>query len=123
MSLLSYNEVMKEIKSLTVNQLKAMARRLYGSLLVKAVVDIEQARVVVDARMHVDEAAYLLENGSKPADLWGIKLDPDKFGQDDFIAFDSMVNLRPSQNNNSRGIEDETIRQKIRTIINRVIIP
>jgi len=114
---------MKEIKSISVNELKDLAKRMYGGLFVKAVIDIHQARVVVDAEMHVDEEAYLLENGSKQADLWGFNLYPDKFDQEDFIEFDSMINLRPSQNNNSRRIEDEAIQQRIREIINQVVTP
>ena len=112
---------MQEVKSITVKELKDMAERMYGGRLVKAVVDVSQERVVVDAEMHVDEEAYLLENGSRQGDLWGFNLYPDRFGQDDFIEFDSMVNLRPSQNNLSRGVEDETIRRSIVNIISRVV--
>ena len=96
---------------------------MYGGSFVKAVVDIEKRRVVVDAEMHVDEEAYLLENGSEQTDVWGINLYPDKYGKEDFIEFDSMVNIRPRQNNNSRQIEDETIQQKIKETINRVVTP
>lgn len=114
---------MKEITSISIKELKEMAVLMYGGTLVKAVVDIEQVRVVVDAEMHVDEEAYLLENGSKQTDLWGINLYPDKFGQEDFIEFDSMVNIRPRQNNNSREVEDEAIRIKIKEIIKQTVTP
>jgi uncharacterized protein DUF5674 len=114
---------MKEIESISIKELKEMANQMYSGTLVKAVVDIEQQRVVVDAEMHVDEEAYLLEHGSKQKDLWGINLYPDNYNQEDFIEFDSMVNIRPSQNNNSRGVENEEIQQKIKDIITRMVKP
>jgi hypothetical protein len=112
-----YNRPMKEAQNISLSELKDMAIKMYGGILVKAVIDIAQERVVVDAE------AYLLEGGSKQSDLWGINLYPDKFGNDDFIEFDSMVNIRPSQNNNSRDVEDTEIRQKIKRIIDRVVTP
>jgi len=32
-----------------------------------------------------------------------------------------MINLRPSQGNRSRGVEDAKIRSNIRTIVNKLI--
>jgi len=32
---------------------------------------------------------------------------------EDFIEFDSMINLRPSQNNRSRYVENENMRRDI----------
>ncbi len=97
-----------------------MAEKMYGTL-VKADVDIAQKRVLVDMDMHADGEAYLLDSGSKQDDLWGINLHPDKFGTDDFIEFDSMINIRPRQNNPSRDVLDEAVRQQIRTIIGEVV--
>lgn len=93
-----------------------MAEKMYGTL-VKADVDIVRNILVVDMEMHADGEAYLLENGSKQSDLWGINLHPDKFGTDEFIEFDSMINIRPRQSNPSRGVLDDGIREKIYGII------
>jgi hypothetical protein len=71
--------------------------------------------------MHADEEQMLLQNGSQQFDLWGINLYPDKFGAEDFIQFDSMINLRPSQNNLSRGVDDKKIQEIIRQIVNKLI--
>lgn len=111
---------MKQIDSITIVQLDKMAKSMYGSF-VKGVVDIDKGLLVVDADMHVDEEQYLLENGSQQTSLWGINLHPDKFGTDNFIEFDSMVNIRPRQNNMSRGIDSEDVRTKIRSVINRIV--
>ncbi|MBI3624478.1 hypothetical protein HY218_02475 [Candidatus Saccharibacteria bacterium] len=93
-----------------------MAQKMYGNL-VKAVVDLKKNSLVVDGEMHADEEHYLLENGSKQQNLWGINLYPGKFGSDAFVEFDSMINIRPRQQNMSRDIEDETIRKQVLAVI------
>ncbi len=105
----------------TIKELKQMSEKMFGDL-VKAVVDIEKDIIVVDAPLHVDEEQLLLENGSEQKDLWGINLYPDFFGKEDFIEFDSMINLRPWQNNRSRGVEDNKIQEKIREVVNKFVI-
>ena len=111
---------MKQVKSIALKELEAMAERMYGTL-VKAVVDIEDKHVVVDAEMHVDEEQFLLEQGSKQSNLWGLNLYPSKYGTDEFIEYDSMINIRPSAKNLSRYIEDEATRNKIADIISGVV--
>jgi hypothetical protein len=109
---------MKKVETITIAELTEMAQNMYGSL-VKGVIDIDRDRLVLDAEMHADEEQFLLQDGSKQSDLWGINLYPDKFGTQDFIEFDSMINIRPRQNNMSRGIEDEAIRSKIIALISK----
>lgn len=113
---------MKQVsKSITKVELQQMAEKMYGSL-VKAVVDVEQKILVVDAEMHVDEEHYLLENGSQQKNLWGINLYPANYNKDDFIEFDSMINIRPSAKNFHRGIESQAIRDKIIQIVEGKVI-
>ena len=100
----------------SVAELSSMADKMYGNL-VKAVVDLEKESLVVDAEMHADEEAFLLEDGSSQQNLWGINLYPEKFGTDDFVEFDSMINIRPSQNNMSRNVEDINIQKRIIDLI------
>lgn len=107
-------------KPISKQELKKITIILSGGL-VKAVVDIEKEIMVIDAAMHADEEMFLLEQGSNQDDLWGINLYPDLSGED-FIEFDSMINLRPRLNNFSRGIDSEKIRNKITTIVNQLII-
>jgi len=90
--------------------------------LVKAVVDIEKEVMVVDSELHADQEEYLLEQGSKQGNLWGINIYPEQVGNDSWLEFDSMINLRPSQNNRSRGVEDEIIRAKIITIVEKLVL-
>ena len=84
--------------------------------MVKAVVDVDREILAIDAELHSDLEALLLEDGSKQRNLWGINFYPDMQG-DDFIEFDSMINMRPSQNNKSRGVESEEMRKKISAVV------
>jgi hypothetical protein len=106
-------------ESIGLSELDQMAEKMFGSL-VKAVVDVEEEVMVVDAEMHSDEEEFLLQHGSKQKNLWGINLYPNKFGED-FIEFDSMINLRPSQNNRSRSVDDIKIREKIISIVEKLV--
>ena len=116
-----YNENMRLIEeNITVEELKVMASGMFGNL-VKAVVDVEKGLLVVDAELHSDEEAYLLEKGSKQENLWGINIYP-QLPKEERIEFDSMINLRPSFGHNSRGVEDEEIRKKILDIVNAKIV-
>ena len=112
-------KLIEKENEITVSELQEMARKMFGNL-VKAVVDVEQGVMIIDADLHSDEEAQLIERGSKQKNLWGINFYPELTG-DDFVEFDSMVNLRPSQDNRSRGVEDEKIRQKIMKIVDKLV--
>lgn len=105
--------------TISKDELKKMSESFSGGL-VKAVVDIKKEVMVVDAPMHADEEKELLDRGSHQDDLWGINLYPD-LSSDDFIEFDSMINVRPRLNNFSRGIEDENLRKKIFSIVSKLV--
>ncbi|MGD0284598.1 MAG: DUF5674 family protein [Candidatus Saccharimonadales bacterium] len=107
---------MKQVDTISISELAEMSKAMYGDL-VKAVVDINLGILVVDAEMHADEEEYLLENGSKQNSLWGINLYPAKFGTDEFIEFDSMINIRPRQNNRSRGVDNDEVKQQIIAVV------
>jgi len=106
-------------EAISLAQLREMAVRRFGEM-VKAVVDVEQAVMAVDAELHADEEEALLERGSEQAHLWGINLYPDIVGES-WIEFDSMINLRPSQGNRSRGVDDSVTRQRIVEIVSRLV--
>ena len=97
-----------------------MSERMYDGL-VKAVVDVRKRTMVVDAGMHVDEEQALLESGSAQNDLWGINLYPEDYGTDDFVEFDSMINIRPAQGNRSRSVEDANMRTAILGLVGEIV--
>ena len=98
-----------------------MSAAMFGDL-VKAVVDVKREIMAVDAELHSDEEAFLLERGSAQEDLWGINLYPALSGSD-FVEFDSVINLRPSRGNRSRGVEDGAVRERILVIVGSIVIP
>lgn len=106
-------------EKITSEELFNMAKKSFGDL-VKAVVDVNKGIMVVDAELHADEEALLLEQSSNQEDLWGINIYPSK-PQDEWIEFDSMINIRPLQGNRSRDVEDPHLRDKITQIVNKLI--
>jgi len=105
---------------ISLADIKTMAVDRFGNLL-KAVVDIERGLMAVDGELHSDEEALLLENGSRQEDLWGINIYPELTGADR-IEFDSVINIRPSQGNRSRGVDNQTLREKIVRIVAGLIL-
>jgi len=108
------------VKKIKLQELEEMSKKMFEPI-VKAVVDVKSRKIVVDADLHSDEEMFLLENGSKQEDLWGINLWPDKYGTLEFVEFDSMINLRPRQNNRSRSVQNAEIRTLILEIVNEVV--
>jgi len=104
---------------ISVVKLKEKANRMFGNL-IKAVVDIKKEIMAIDGELHADEQALLLENGSKQENLWGINIYPDNSGED-FIEFDSVINIRPSQQNRSRGVDDPEIKKKILQVVSKLV--
>jgi len=106
-------------KQIEKSTLTDIAKERFGDL-VKAVVDVEKKIMMVGAELHADEEALLIEQGSRQENLWGINLYPHKTG-DDLIEFDSMINLRPGQDNFSRGVDDPLVRAKIKEIVKELV--
>jgi hypothetical protein len=104
---------------ISVAELKEMSKKMHNNL-VKAVVDIERGIMVVDAAMHADEEMLMLEEGSQQENLWGINIHPYK-ARNEWIEFDSMINLRPSFGNKTRGVDDVNIQDKIKKIVNTLV--
>ncbi len=90
------------------------------STMIKAVVDLEHRIMVVDAELHADQEATLLEGGSRQENLWGINLYPSRKG-DDFIEFTSLINIRPAQGNPSMEVLSPEVRSRIVEILGEVV--
>lgn len=104
---------------ITLAELRKLADAQFGDM-VKAVVDVEQAILAIGGELHADEEALLLDQGSRQADLWGINLYPDA-ADAERVEFDSMINVRPSQGNRSRSVEDPARRDRIQEIVRRLV--
>jgi Protein of unknown function (DUF5674) len=103
-----------------IEAIRRGAQEQFGEFL-KAVVDVRQGLMAIGGELHADEEALLIQHGARQADLWGINLYPDRPASA-FIEFDSMINVRPSQGNRSRGVDDAVVRGQIQDIVARLVV-
>ena len=115
--LLGMTKIVKD--KISITELKENATKMFGNL-VKAVVDVEKEVMAVFGELHSDEEAALISSGSKQESLWGINIYPE-LERDKRIEFDSMINLRPSQGNMTRSVDDPKVQKKIREIVDNLI--
>lgn len=106
-------------EAITRSELTALAAARFGDL-VKAVVDVARGVMAVSGELHADEESLLLDDGSHQKDLWGINLYPNESGED-WLEFDSVINVRPSDNNRSRSVENEATRASIRRVVHSLV--
>lgn len=111
-------KIVKDI--ITLGELRSLAHEQYGDI-IKAVVDVAQEIMGVGGELHVDIQSLLLEKEHSRGDTtWGINLYLEKTG-DEFIEFDSMVNLKPALGNRTRGVENKDIQNKIKEIVSKLV--
>ena len=106
-------------ESISTQQLREAGEELYGDM-VKAVVDVEKEVMAVGAELHADEEAFLMERNSLQENLWGINLYTERV-MPEMLEFDSMINIRPRQNNRSRRVEDSNLQKRITAIVNKLV--
>lgn len=85
---------------------------------VKFVVDIDREILAAGGTLHADEEKILLEQESQQQNLWGGGLDLETKD----IDFESMINLRPNQGNTSREVLAGDIREKMLTIVKKLLL-
>ena len=100
-------------------QLKEYAANTFGDM-IKCVADVDKGLLAIDADLHADLERLLLENGSLQTSLWGFNLYPDETGED-FIEYDSLINIRSWQGNPSRDVLDQDVKEKIASIVGKFI--
>ncbi len=108
-----------ESQPIAIDEVRALARERFGDM-IKGVVDLRRGLLLLDADLHADQEAALLADGSAQRDLWGINLYPDA-DDADWLEFDSMINLRPSFGNRSRGIDDPGTREAVAALVDRLV--
>ena len=99
--------------------LRTLAQNTFGDM-IKCVADVKEGLLALDADLHADLERMLLEKGSAQENLWGFNLWVEEEG-DDFIEFDSLINIRSWQGNPSRDVVDPDIREAIKAIVNKYI--
>jgi len=102
------------------SELLKIANEEFGGL-VKAVVDVKQKIMAIGGELHADEEVLLTENeGSRRENTWGVNIYPQK-SENDWIEFDSMVNLKPHFGNHSRDVENPETKEKIKVVVKKLI--
>jgi hypothetical protein len=94
-------------KPATNEEIAAAAADLDGYI--KFVADLDTGNLTIGGTRHVDGEQLLLKRGGKQSQLWGGGFDSD----DNSLDFDSMINIRPHDNNPSREVVSLEIRKQI----------
>src|SRR3989344_8088165 len=103
-------------KKATKEDIVKMAQDFDGYI--KLVVDVEKEILAGGGERHFDGEQGLLKKGSNQKDLWGGGLDLETRE----IDYNSIINLRPNQNNPSRDILSTEIRAKFDTIVKSLLL-
>jgi len=99
----------KQIKELTSTFIEDM---------IKVAVDIKNEIVAVGCALHADAEQLLLKHGSEQNDIWGANYFPFR-KKGERLEYSALMNIRPRQKNTSQLIQSKTIREKVRSIMER----
>lgn len=99
----------------TKEQIEDMLETL--SSYIKLAVDIERGILAGGGEMHADCESVLLQHGSKQVDIWGA----DWYPLTQEIGYESLINIRPRQNNRSMEIQDPVIRERVAQIVQKLL--
>jgi hypothetical protein len=87
------------------------------STYIKLAVDIQRGLLAGGGMLHADCEAVLLEDGSRQEHVWGADWNPSA----QQVTFESLINIRPRQNNPSLEILDPAIRERVAEIVQRLL--
>ncbi|MFA6525829.1 MAG: DUF5674 family protein [Candidatus Buchananbacteria bacterium] len=105
---------------ITWAEVRKLAEESYGEM-VKAVADINLGILAIGGEFHADGEQLLLAKGSRQVDLWGFNIYPDN-PADSILIYDSLINIRPKDNNRSTEIQLPEIRKKIFEIFEKIVL-
>lgn len=100
--------------------LKELCEQGFGDM-VKLVVDVEKEIIAIGGELHADAETLLLEQDSDQKNLWGANFYPWN-PPGERISFTALINIRPHQDNPSFEILNEAIKQKMKTIIEKLVL-
>jgi hypothetical protein len=87
------------------------------SVYIKLAVDIRRAILAGGGEFHADCETALLEDGSQQVDIWGADWYPDT----QTVTYESLINIRPMQNNRSMEILNPEIREQVAQIVQNLL--
>jgi hypothetical protein len=100
----------------TREQLKEMEGS-FGSSFIKLAVDIKREILAGGGEFHSDCEQALLDDGSQQIDIWGADWHPDTRK----VTFESMINIRPQQQNFGMEVQDLALRSKIEQVVRALL--
>ncbi len=102
-------------KPATTEQIDQMGEAFDGTI-IKLAVDVEQGILAGGGQLHADCEQALLEEGSRQENVWGA----DWYPQTQAVGFESLINIRPRQQNFGLEVQNPTLREQIEAIVRRI---
>ncbi len=100
----------------TPEQIAQMAE-VFGSNFIKLAVDVRREILAGGGELHADCEQALLEDGSQQEDIWGA----DWHAETRTVTYESIINLRPRQQNFSMEVQAPALRERIEEIVRRLL--
>ena len=100
----------------TPEQINQMTEQ-FGSNFIKLAVDVNREILAGGGELHSDCEQALLEDGSQQVDVWGADWHPESRN----VTFESIINMRPQQQNFSMEVQDLTLRSRIEKVVRELL--
>ncbi|MBI1880079.1 MAG: hypothetical protein HYR94_17980 [Chloroflexi bacterium] len=100
----------------TTEQVNQMTEAFNGTM-IKLAVDVVRGILAGGGALHADCEQALLEDGSQQPNVWGA----DWYPNEREVGFESLINIRPRQQNFGLEVQDATIRAQIEAIVRRLL--
>jgi len=97
-------------------QIALLAEEFVGSF-IKLAVDVSREILAGGGALHSDCEQALLEDGSKQEFVWGA----DWLPATKTVSFESLINIRPRQQNFGMEVQDAALRQRIEEIVRHLL--
>ena len=99
----------------TKQQIEEMLQAL--GTYIKLAVDVRRGLLAGGGTLHADCESALLEDGSQQADVWGADWVPAA----QQVTYESLINIRPRQNNPSLEILNPNVREQVGQITRQLV--
>jgi hypothetical protein len=96
----------------TSEKIREMAEPLFG-LRIKLAVDVTREILAGGGELHFDCEQLLLDDGSQQENIWGA----DWYPQTKEVGFESIINIRPRQQNMAMEVRDLQLKARIEKIV------
>jgi hypothetical protein len=100
----------------TDEQISQMAE-IFDGVLIKLAVDVKREILAGGGALHADCEQALLDDGSQQEDVWGADWYPDL----NKVGFESLINIRPRQQNFGFEVQDPILRKQIEIIVRHLL--